>query len=207
MSTAPRPAFSCPFCGTETAYEAMFSHGEDHAAFDALVCLMLPGLGTQVLRYVAMHAPAKNRLSMPRKQKLVMELLPDLQRGAISHKGREWQAPEAAWSRAIDQMLATCRRGELALPLQGHGYLYAVLAGQADKAEAAAEKATEQQRRQAGRRDTVLVDGVPTTLGDALEQIHGGRDPELVKAEQANRNASPVPAGVRERLSQLKKGG
>lgn len=206
MSTAPRPAFCCPLCGTETSFEAMFSHAEDQAAFDGLVQAALPELSTHVLRYVALHAPAKNRLSMPRKRKLIEELLPDIRRALISHKGRDWQAPRAAWMRAIDQMLGAAARGELKLPLLGHGYLYAVLAGLADKAEAAAEKSTEQERRQAPRRDTVLVQGVPTTIGDALEQVHGGRDPELVKAEQANRNAAPVPDAVRARLSQLKKG-
>ncbi|WP_304308095.1 hypothetical protein [Pseudacidovorax intermedius] len=206
MSSATSGFFCCPFCGVHTAYESMFSHVEDHGAFDGLLQLMLPGLATELLRYLALHAPAKNRLSMPRKRKLLAELLTDLQRAAVHRKGRDWAAPAEHWARAIDQMVTSAADGRLKLPLTGHAYLHEILVGMAEKAEAAQERAVERDRRQAPRRDTVLVQGVPTTLGDALEQTYGARDPELVKAEQANRNAAPVPEAVRQRLSQLKKG-
>ena len=66
-------------------------------------------------------------------------MLPAVSCGTIQHKGREWPAPPQAWARAIDYMLMQRAQDRIELPLTGHGYLLAVLAGYAEKQEAAAE--------------------------------------------------------------------
>lgn len=48
--------------------------------------------------------------------------------------------------------------------------------------------------------------GQTLTIGDALQQVHGGRDPALVKAEADARNAAPMPAAVRAQLAALRGG-
>ena len=43
-------------------------------------------------------------------------------------------------------------------------------------------------------------------IGAALGVACGGKDPALAAIEQRNRAAAPMPAAVRERLNQIKKG-
>ena len=39
----------------------------------------------------------------PNQVKLILTMLPDLERQAIHHKGRDWVVPLASWAQAIDQ--------------------------------------------------------------------------------------------------------
>lgn len=137
---------SCPSCGAELTIEQLFGHAQDQRAFAHLATISLP-LGARVLQYVALFAPAKNRMTLARKTRLIEQLLPDLQRQAINHNGRDWEAPLSAWATAIDGMLQQRDQGKLRLPLTGNGYLYAVLAGLADKVERNEEIEREQSRR------------------------------------------------------------
>lgn len=202
-----RAPLSCPACGADTPLELLFAHQEDRDAVHALIDQSIP-IGAQLLRYVGLFAPSSNRLSLSRKLKLISELLPDLQRGRIHRKGREWGATPASWLTAIDQMLAQQASGRLTLPLTNHGYLYEILAGMADKAEAAAERYCEQERAitQVPPKGTVTVRGETMSIGQGLAQVFGGRDPTLAKLEAEAGQAVPPSAEVRERLNQLKKG-
>lgn len=141
---------SCPNCGAEMDLTVLLSSVEDRRALARLAALSVP-LGARVLRYVQLHRPARQRLTLPKQVKLLLQLLPDLEREAITWKGRDWPAPREAWAQAIDQMLAARDAGRLELPMKGHGYLYAIVAGMADKNEAAAEARREQDRRQAAQ--------------------------------------------------------
>ena len=73
-----------------------------------------------------MFQPPKQRLTSAKKLKLLQQLLPDLERKTITHKGRDWPAPLDAWAQAFDQMLERRAAGTLELPMKSHGYLYAV---------------------------------------------------------------------------------
>lgn len=140
----------CPNCGAELDLLTAFAAEADRKALERLIALSVP-LGARVLHYLGLHQPAKQRLTAAKKIKLLLQLLPDLERRAITHKGRDWQAPLPNWAAAIDQMLAMRDAQRLELPLKGHGYLYAVLAGMADKVEAQAEQQREQERFDAAR--------------------------------------------------------
>ena len=145
---------SCPVCGTELDLAVLFAHEGDQRALARLAAVSIP-LGGRVLQYLGLFTPPKQRLTAAKKIKLILQLLPDLERGAISWKGRDWAAPREAWAMAIDQMLAARDAQRLELPMKGHGYLYAILTGMADKAEAAAEQQREQELRTGPRAATV----------------------------------------------------
>ena len=195
---------SCPVCGTELDMAALFAHEADQRALARLASVSIP-LGARVLQYITLFTPPKTRLTAAKKIKLLLQLLPDLERGAIHHKGREWQAPHAAWAAAIDQMIDARNAGRLELPMKGHGYLYTVIAGMANQFEAAAEAQREHERRAAPQRAAVQIKGHAVSIGQALQV--GAVDPALADIEQRTRAAAPMPDQVRERLAQLKKGG
>ena len=96
---------SCPVCGTELDLAVLFAHEGDQRALARLAAVSIP-LGGRVLQYLGLFTPPKQRLTAAKKIKLILQLLPDLERGAISWKGRDWAAPRTAWAMAIDQMLA-----------------------------------------------------------------------------------------------------
>lgn len=195
----------CPVCGAELDLATVFSAHVDQQALERLVNAGFP-IGSYLLRYVALHKPPKQTLTIRKKLKLLGELLPDLERQAITRAGRDWVAPKANWALAIDQMAATAQAGRLDLPLKGHGYLHAMLQGMADKAEAAAEAQREQVRRAAAQttRATVQVRGQAMPMGQALAQVYGGRDPALAALDESERAAAPMPAEVRAKLAALR---
>lgn len=195
----------CPACGTELTLEHLVGHLDDSRAFSRLIALSVP-MAHLVVRYINLFTPEKQRLTLRKKVRLIAQLLPDLQREAITHKGRDWAAPLPAWEKAIEQMLAARAAGRLQLPMTGHGYLYSILAGLADKLEAGAEAQLDADRRAAAGRATVQVAGRTLSMGDALQQVYGDRDPALVKAERAARDAAPMPQAAREQLARLKGG-
>lgn len=194
---------ACPACGTEITLEHLVGALDDEQAFARLIALSIP-MAHLVVQYISLFAPEKQRLTLRKKVRIIQQLLPDLRRLAITHKGRDWPAPAEAWQQAIEQMLAARNAGRLQVPMSGHGYLYATLAGMADKHEAKAEEAMEEQRRTAPRSGNVQIKGQTLTIGETLQPTHGSRDPVLVQIEADSRNAAPIPAEVRERIAQLR---
>lgn len=194
---------SCPTCGTELDVAVLFAHEDSQRAFARLATVSIP-LGARVLQYIGLFTPPKQRLTAAKKIKLLLQLLPDLERQAIHHKGRDWAVPLSAWAQAMDQMLASRDAGRLELPMKGHGYLYSVLAGMADRHEATAEAQAEAARRAPPVRDTVTVRGQAMSIGNALQVQYGGKDPALAAIEESSRQAAPIPPEIRARMQQLK---
>lgn len=176
---------SCPVCGTELDLAALFSHEVDQRAMARLAEVSIP-LGARVLQYVGLFTPHKQRLTAAKKIKLILQLLPDLERQAITHKGRDWAAPLSAWAMAIDQMLAARDAQRLELPMKGHGYLYAILAGMADKHEGQAEQQREQELRTGPRAATV---NGPASVADLVQAPAPAAAPRPAPA-------APTPAGM-----------
>lgn len=202
MSAKPTEVIACPVCSSEVTLEQLVGHLEGDRTFARLIALSVP-LPHLVMQYVSLFTPAKQRLTTRKKLRLVEQLLPDLQRQAVTHKGRDWPAPLVAWEQAIEQMLAARIAGRLELPMSGHGYLYSILAGLGEKVAAAAEQQQEQDRRISPRRDTVQVRGQTLPIGEALQVTFAGKDPALAAIEASNRNAAPMPADVRDRIAAL----
>ena len=191
---------SCPVCGTELDLAALFAHETDQRALARLAAVSIP-LGARVLQYVALFTPPKQRLTAAKKIKLLLQLLPDLERQAIHHKGRDWPVPLAAWAQAIDQMLAARDAGRLELPMKGHGYLHAVLSSMADKHEAAAEQAREQQLRTGPRAATV---NGPASVADLVQQPTPSTVPRPAPAAPAPAGQSPLVRAMREQIAKKK---
>jgi len=137
---------ACPVCGTTLSMEHLLVNADDRAAVMRLLAISTP-LGAAVGQYTRLFEPPKSRLSMRKQVRLVLQLLPDIERRAITHRGRDWAVPLNLWEAGIDQMLAARDAGKLALPMTGHKYLYAILVSLADKAEGVAEAQTEAAKR------------------------------------------------------------
>jgi hypothetical protein len=195
---------ACPVCGSELTPAQVFAHEATQHAFERMIAVSVP-LGARVTSYITMFSPPKTRLTIAKQVKLILQLLPDLERQAITHKGRDWPAPLLAWSAAIEQMEIARAVGRLELPLSGHGYLYAILAGMADKRETASERQRESERRGPPRQDSVTVRGESMPMGQALQQVYGGVDPALAKIDADAQRAAPMPAEIREKLAGLRK--
>ena len=195
---------ACPVCGTDLTMAQLFSNEDTQAAFARLASVSVP-LGARVLQYCTLFAPPKTRLTVPKQVKLILALLPDLERRAITHRGRDWAVPLSVWAQAIDQMLTARDTGKLDLPMKGHGYLYSILVGLADKVEASTEAQLEAQRRSAPPQATFQVRGEAMPMGQALAQVFGGRDPALVKLDADRGRAAPMPDANRAQLAALKR--
>lgn len=196
----------CPTCGAEFDMATLFASEADQQAFDRLLTTIMP-IGRQVLLYIGLFTPPKQRLTAAKKFKLLYQLAPDLERRAITFKGRDWAAPLPAWSLAIDQMLTSRAAGRLELPMKGHGYLYAMLAGMADKAEASAEQQREAERRTQPDRGVVQTRGQAMSIGQALPaagQPKTLQDATLAALDARDRNAAPMPPEVRAKLAALR---
>lgn len=193
---------ACPVCGAELTLAQLFSSEDTQRAFARLASVSIP-LGSRVMQYCTLFAPPKTRLTVPKQVKVIMTLLPDLERQAITHKGREWTVPLALWAQAIDQMLTARDTGKLDLPMKGHGYLYSILVGLSDKVEAKAEAQNEAAARTAPRQDTVQVRGQALPIGAALNAVYGGIDPELAKLDRDDATRAPMPAAQRQHIASV----
>ena len=196
---------NCPACGFAFDLLTAFTEEADRRALERFVNACLP-IGDRVMRYLVLFTPPKHGLTSAKKLKLITQLLPDLERRAITHRGRDWAAPLTSWAHAIDQMLASRDANGLDLPMKSHGYLYSILASMADKFEAQAERQAEQERRTAPKQGTVQVRGQALSIGEGLQAVFGGKDPALAKLDDDTRNAARMPEDVREKLNNLRGG-
>lgn len=195
----------CPWCHYEVPLVALFNDAEARAAFVKLAEMSMP-LGARVLRYVALFGTARQRVTTRGQLRLIAQLLPDLQRRAITHKGRDWPAPLVVWDEALEEVFSARDSGALELPLTSHGYLYAVIQRLSDRAEAQAEAKAENAKRVAPRRDTVQVRGEAMDLGAAIGALVGAKDATLASLDERDKQAVPMPDSVRQKLAEMKKG-
>jgi hypothetical protein len=189
---------TCPACHAELSLEVILANEAARHAVARLATLSLP-FGALALRYVALFRPEKRGLSIDRMVRLIEELLPDIERQAITRKGRDWDAPIEAWRAAIEVVLSKRDKGTLTLPLTSHGLLHEVLAGLAEKVEARAEADTEQQRK---HRRTTGADTGPRDLQTLAQDM--GTAPGVVPAMPATRPSYEGPSrAAREKRAQI----
>lgn len=196
--------FCCPACGADLALDHLFVDADNRAAVARLIEVALP-IGARLLQYTRLFAPAKTRLTQRKQVRIILQLLPDLERCAITHRGRDWAVPLAVWAQGIDHMLASRDAGKLDLPMKGHAYLYTILVSLADKVEAAGETQAEQQRRQQAHQGTVQVRGQTMSIGQGLAQVLGGVDPALAKLDADDKTFAPMPQAARDQLAALRR--
>lgn len=134
----------CPACGFGADADGFIAELDQARALAA--ALKVPSaLAGPLMSYLRLFRPEKRHLTSRKVEKLLGELLPMIAAGRVRWKGRDWAAPLDAWVAAFEELAG--RRDKLTLPLDGHGYLMAVLAGGANRTEAAAEAQTEQTRQ------------------------------------------------------------
>jgi hypothetical protein len=107
-----------------------------------------PVLGRALVRYLRLFKPAKTALRMSRAAKLADEVANLAEVGSVSRDDRAGvrrPTTHALWAQGIETMLD--QRADLELPMQGHGYLRAVVFSLADKVDAAAERQAEDNAR------------------------------------------------------------
>lgn len=137
----------CPECGMSADLAAFVSQGENNQALAA--ALEIPStLGPRVIRYLGLFRPPSRALAGTKAVRLLTELRDTIASGRIDRKGVSRPAPVGVWATALDQLL---ERPPSKLPLTGHGYLFEIVAGVADKADAERERAAEERARQGAK--------------------------------------------------------
>jgi hypothetical protein len=198
---------TCQVCGAEESLDGLILRMIDDDQVRRLIAAVLTTslpLGGQLVRYLRLHKPPKQRLRMDKLAKLLGELVPDIQRTAIERNGRMWVVGPDAWKAALQAVFEAHDKGTLVLPLEGNGYLYSVLMRIADRAEAVQERDHEAGRKHGTA--TVTVKGEAMPIGAALERVYGDRDPELAKRDAHAKVATGMPEALRARLAELHKG-
>ena len=180
---------SCPVCGAEFDLAVLFKSEESRKTFERLTASCSP-LRDRLAQYAALAKPPKHKLGTDKSLRIITTLLPDIERGAITWKGRDWAAPLSAWAQAIDQMLAQRDAGRLELPMKGHGYLYAILAGMADRFEGQAEQQREQELRTGPRAATV---NGPKSVADLVQPPAPRPAPAVPAPSPGKAQGTPAP--------------
>ena len=85
--------------------------------------------------------------------------------------------------------------------MKGHGYLYSILQGMADKHEASAEQQREQQLRTGPRAAT--VNGL-ASVADLVQQAGPSAAPRPAPAAPAPAGQSPLVRAMREQIAKKK---
>ena len=191
---------SCPVCGAEFDLAVLFKSEESRKTFERLTASCSP-LRDRLAQYAALAKPPKHKLGTDKSLRIIKTMLPDIERGAITWKGRDWAAPLSAWAQAIDQMLAQRDAGRLELPMKGHGYLYAILAGMADRFEGQAEQQREQELRTGPRAATV---NGPKSVADLVQAPAPAAAPRPAPAAPAPAGVSPMVRAMRAEIERKK---
>ncbi|HRD84325.1 MAG TPA: hypothetical protein PLF63_04045 [Rubrivivax sp.] len=89
----------------------LLQHEAARRAVARLAQLSLP-FGALTLQYMALFKPASRALSIDRMVRLIEELLPDIERRAVTRNGRDWPAgaaPSAPCWRCVTPASCNCR--------------------------------------------------------------------------------------------------
>ena len=106
----------CPNCGAGMSLDALIAHEECRQLLAEVMQVGLP-YGRAVIRYLGLFRPAKRELRMERVARLLRELLPDLQRGAITRAGRDWPLTPEQWQAGLQAVLDAADKGTLKIKL------------------------------------------------------------------------------------------
>ncbi|MDZ7862419.1 hypothetical protein [Acidovorax sp.] len=195
---------TCASCGAEESIDALLGRMIDdeearHLVAD-VISMSLP-LGRELLRYLRLFKPEKQRLRMSRAKAILAELVPDMTATAITRGGRTFLVTMGDWQAGFHAVFAAIDKGTLAVPLAHNNYLYTVVTRTVDRTEALAEADQELQRRVAPLRGVVQVDQkAPVQVGAALLSH---LDPALLDLQERDRQAAGPSEEVRAKMAKL----
>lgn len=132
----------CPSCNAGFSLEAAL--GIDAARGALLVALQMPApLHRPLVQYLGMFRAAGRALAFDRVEKLMVDLLPMLEKQTVTRNGLTRACPVALWQQGFERMVDQRDNGKLQLPLKSHGYVLEIVFALADQAGAKEEKAQE----------------------------------------------------------------
>lgn len=172
------PSFDCPVCRNPLTWDVVFAHTGVREAMIALVNAHQDGskLLRPLLGYIGLFAPKKTSMRYERIADMADELVCMIRKAQIERNGRVYSAPLDYWKQGMAEILARRDAGALRVPLTSHGYLFEIIVGYSDKAEASAETKLEQQRAgYAGAgsnpaKQASVVQTGPVTLNASLQK-------------------------------------
>ena len=201
----------CPACGAEESLDTLLMRMIDDDQVRRLIADVLTQslpLGGLVVRYLRLHKPPKQKLRMERVGTLLAELVPDMRRGAVTRKGREWHAPIDTWKAAFQAVFDGVEKGTVVTPLPGNAYLYEVILRMADRHERDQETQREADRRD--RRTPGVRDPGSTSIGQAVASMDlavagamTAMENVLARQQPSAPTAPPVPTGPSRRALEL----
>jgi DNA-directed RNA polymerase specialized sigma24 family protein len=178
----------CPSCNAEMTLDVLISHQEVRETFAWFARTALP-LGGKVERYLRLFKPEKQRLRMEKYAELLAALQADIQRGAITRKGREWPCSLESWALALEAVFEAHSKGSLTPPLKDHAYLYEIIVRMVDDYERKAESARERERRvgleRFENRPVIVKQPQAESIGSLLEKAPVTLSPELLAKRDA----------------------
>lgn len=188
--------YVCPTCRAVNDLVNIVYASIDDPESRRLVAFLIekyePTLGASVLRYLQLHAPAKNRLSYSRARAILTELVTAIKDRQITYRGRDWQAPVADWMAAFEIIFNDHMTGKMQqyLPLKNNHYLWAILSNRANSHEAIREQAVEQARIAAPRASTNGPQSIDRLAQAALTQAV---EPEAAQAKPVAADTEQAP--------------
>lgn len=141
---------TCAVCGAEESLDMLLGRmvtDDQMRHLVADVIHMSVPLGRDVVRYLRLFKPAKQRLRLSKAREVLAELLPDMKRAYIDRKGRRWVVSLDMWRKGFEAVFESADKGALRAPLAGNAYLYEVLMRLANQVEGKAEAQREHERR------------------------------------------------------------
>ena len=143
---------TCAVCGAEESLDALLARSVEDDELRRLVAdvvtVSVP-LGKDVLRYLRLFKPAKQKLRVNKARLVLNELLLDMRRCFIERKGRRWAVTTEDWRAGFEAVFDASDKGVLRTPLDGSAYLYEVLLRRVNSSEAKAEAQLEHDRKHA----------------------------------------------------------
>lgn len=129
--------FRCSSCGGRTPVELAVEH--EGASRVVTRCMSSLGpVGVAMMGYMALHRPAQRFLTWEKVERLLVELLDVYDAGILERDHLQHPLTDELWVAAIGAVRDAAPK--LKLPLDGHNYLFAILATMSQKAAHAAEQ-------------------------------------------------------------------
>lgn len=118
----------CHNCGASASLDMLVSTNAAGRAFVAAFNVPAP-LAPLMLKYLGLFRPHERELAFGRATTLLAELTPFINNGKLTFDRQTTDAPIAAWSWGISQVLAARDTGTLKTPMTTHNYLYRIVQG------------------------------------------------------------------------------
>ena len=132
----------CPSCGAKFDLAHALTDGEARQALAAALQLPAP-LARLIVPYLSLHAPGQKRIAWRKLARLLRELTALIEAGTVMRERERYAAPLELWRDGLEKVVQAADKGDLTLPLEGHGYLTKVVWTEAKRAagrRAAAER-------------------------------------------------------------------